>query len=105
MAVREIRQRLHVVAEAVLVRDPRDRDQPRPLVHERLEVRSRHGPVSRLDDAQLDAGRLFEMAIQHEGRVVVQFVDDDVVPAREREGTRDDVLAFARGEQEADFLR
>ena len=45
------------------------------------------------------------MPVEHERRVVVQLVDDDVVAARQPERAGDDVLAFAGGEQEADLRR
>ena len=44
-------------------------------------------------------------AIQYELGFVVQFVDDDVVAAAEVHRAGHDVLAFARGEEEADFVR
>ena len=45
------------------------------------------------------------MPVQHERRVVVQLVDDDVVAGLEIERGGDDVLAFAGGEEESDLVR
>ena len=45
------------------------------------------------------------MGVQYELGFVVQFVDDDVVAAAEVHRMGHDVLAFARGEEEADLVR
>jgi len=101
---REIRQRLHVVAEAVLMRDPRHRYEARPIVDGAGEIVARHAAVAVLHDPQRDPARLLQMPIQNERGLVMQFVDDDVVAGFQVERGGDDVLAFAGGVEEADLL-
>ena len=57
-----------------------------------------------LHDPQLESPRRLELAVEDELRLVVQLVDHDVVAAAEVERVGDDVLALARGEQEADLV-
>ena len=79
MGVRQIRERPHVVPEAVLMRDPRDRHEACPIVDGAREIIGSHAAVVMFHDPHLDPARLLEMPVQHVRRVVVQLVDDDVV--------------------------
>ncbi len=75
------------------------------MIDQRFELSCRHRAALRLGDAQLDAGGLREMGIQYELGLVMQFVDDDVIAAAKVHRVGRHVLALARGEEEADFVR
>jgi hypothetical protein len=105
VCVRKVGERPHVVAEAILMRDPRHRHEPCPAIHRTREVIPRDAAIALLDDSQVDTTRRLEVPIQDERRVVVQLVDDDVVARLEIERGGDDVLAFTGGEEEPDLVR
>jgi hypothetical protein len=54
--------------------------------------------------AQLHPTRVSQVAVQHEFGLVVQRIDHDVVARFQVERIGDDVLSFAGGEEEADFV-
>ena len=105
MRVREIRQRPHVVAEPVQVRHPRNRDQPRPPIHQPFKVAHVDGAVPVPHDPQLDAFCLLQPPVNDGRTRIHQIVDDDVVSGLEFQRVDDDVLAFGGGEEQADLIR
>ena len=56
-------------------------------------------------NAQLNALGSFELTVEDELGLVVQFINDDVVALPKVQRVGDDILSFAGREQEADLVR
>jgi len=75
MSVCRIRERPHVMPEAVLMRDPCDRHEPSTVVDHSREIVAGDAAVAMFDDPERDSARLLQVPVQHERCVVVQFCD------------------------------
>ena len=95
----------HVVAIAIHRRYPGNRHEAGAGVDERLQVLRLDDAVPVPCNAELNAMKRLELAIEHEGGLIVEVVDDHVVAGCPRNGVGDDVFALGGGVQEADLIR
>ena len=103
MRVSQVGQRLQILAVAVPVGYPRHGDQLRLFIHHFGKGLRRSHAVHVPDDTRLDAPGLRQLAVHHQRRHVVEIVDHHVVPGLQVQGIDHDVLALARGRNQADL--
>ena len=99
MRVSKLGKTLEIVAETILMRDPRNGDHAGLSIDMGRKMFGVGPAVDGVDNTHLDAFGLLERFVENVGCLVVQIVDDDIVPRLQVECFRYDVLAFARREE------